>query len=162
MKEVLEPTKLEFNDDILSIEYESFSCVLDVNVGLDVDLCAEYEFFSFDPIQTDLLFESCKSKLVEFETIVTEIFDLDWTLVHFDAKRLVDSEPTIMPRPLIPNDTISWQMTCLLAGVKYIHLFPYWAQQFDRLKRPLTSALLLWWMYFFRIQLFTFYYFYVV
>ena len=28
------PTKLEFNDDILSIEYESFSCGFDVNVGL--------------------------------------------------------------------------------------------------------------------------------
>ena len=43
------PTKLEFNDDILSTEYESFSCGFDVNVSLDVDLCAEYASFSFDP-----------------------------------------------------------------------------------------------------------------
>ena len=44
---------MDFNDDILSIEYKSFSCGFDANVGLDVDLCAEYESFSFDPIQLD-------------------------------------------------------------------------------------------------------------
>ena len=38
--EVIEPTILDFKDDTLSIEYESFSCGFDVNVGLDVDLCA--------------------------------------------------------------------------------------------------------------------------
>jgi len=48
--EVIKPTKLKFNDVILSIEYESFSCGLDVNVGFDMDLCVEYEFSSFDPI----------------------------------------------------------------------------------------------------------------
>jgi len=71
----LEPTILDFDDDILSIEYESFSCGFDVNVSLDVDLCAEYESFSFDPIQTALLFENCNSTFVKFETIVTEKFD---------------------------------------------------------------------------------------
>ena len=45
--EVIEPTKLEFNNDILSVEYESFLCGFDVNVGLDVDLYAEYESFFF-------------------------------------------------------------------------------------------------------------------
>ena len=37
-EEEVEPTNLEFNDDILSIEYESFLYGFDVNVGLDVDL----------------------------------------------------------------------------------------------------------------------------
>jgi len=40
-EEVIEPTKLELHDDILSIEYESFSCGFDVNASLDVDMCAE-------------------------------------------------------------------------------------------------------------------------
>jgi len=44
-EETLEPTRLEFSDDILFIEYEYFSCGFDVNVGLDIDLCAEYEYF---------------------------------------------------------------------------------------------------------------------
>jgi len=48
--EVIEPTTLKFDDDILSIEYEYFSCGFNVTVGLDVDLRAEYESFSFDPI----------------------------------------------------------------------------------------------------------------
>jgi len=78
--EVIEPTILDFNDGILSIEYESFSCVFDVNVGLDVDLSTEYESFSFNPIQTDLLFESCGSKFIESETIVTENFA--WTRLY--------------------------------------------------------------------------------
>jgi len=41
-EKVIEPTKLEFNDGILSIQYKSFSYGFDVNVGLDVDLCAKY------------------------------------------------------------------------------------------------------------------------
>jgi len=55
-EETLEPPNWEFNDDILSIEYESFSCGFDVNVSFGADLCAEYESFSFEPIQPDLLF----------------------------------------------------------------------------------------------------------
>ena len=61
---------MEFNDDILSIEYKSFSCRFDANVGLDVDLCAEYESFSFSPMHPDFLFESHKYKFVESEAIV--------------------------------------------------------------------------------------------
>ena len=45
--EVLAPTTLKFDDDLVSIEYESFLCGFDVNVGLDVDLCAKYESFFF-------------------------------------------------------------------------------------------------------------------
>jgi len=45
--ELIEPTKLEFNDDTLFVKYESFSCGFDVNMGLNVDLYAEYESFFF-------------------------------------------------------------------------------------------------------------------
>ena len=48
-EKVIEPSNLQFDDDIFSVEYESISCGFDVNVGLDVDLSAEYESFSFDP-----------------------------------------------------------------------------------------------------------------
>jgi len=67
---------LKFNDDVLSIEYESFSCGFDVNVGLNENL-AEYEYFSFVPIHPDFLFESHKYELFESEAIVTEHFDFD-------------------------------------------------------------------------------------
>jgi len=77
LEEEDDPTNLEFHADILFVEYESFSCELNVNIGLDVDLCAEYESFSFNPIIPDLLVESHKSKFVESEAIVTENFDLD-------------------------------------------------------------------------------------
>ena len=79
-EEKIEPTILEFDDDVLFIEYESFLCGFDINVCLDVDLCAEYASFSFHPIQIDLLFKSCKSELVESESIATETSDLDQTL----------------------------------------------------------------------------------
>jgi len=75
--EVIEPINLEFADDILSIEYESFSYAFDVNVGFDVDLCAEYESFSFDHIPTDFLFEFCKSEFVESEMFVHMTLILD-------------------------------------------------------------------------------------
>jgi len=39
--EVTESTILDFDDDILFVEYEDFSCGFDVNVILHVDLCAE-------------------------------------------------------------------------------------------------------------------------
>jgi len=54
--EVTESTILDFDDDILSIEYESLSCGFDDIVSLNVDVCAEYESFSFDPVEADLLF----------------------------------------------------------------------------------------------------------
>jgi len=51
-------------------------------VVLEVDLRVEYESFSFDPIQADLLIESCKSKFVESKTIAAQNFDLDQTHTH--------------------------------------------------------------------------------
>ena len=42
-----------------------------------MDLCAEYESFSFDPIQADLLFKYYKSKIIESDNVVIENFDLD-------------------------------------------------------------------------------------
>jgi len=74
---ILKATRLDFSNDILSIEYEYFSCGFDVNVGLDVDLCAECESFSFDPIRIDLLFGHCESEFVEFESIANKKFALD-------------------------------------------------------------------------------------
>jgi len=66
-------------------------------VGLEVDLCVEYESFSFDPIQADVLFESCKSDFVEFVNVVPENFDLDQTHTHIDLKGLVDLGPSYLP-----------------------------------------------------------------
>ena len=57
-------------------------------------------FFSFDPIQTDLLFGNCKSEFVESESIANKKFALDQTLVHIAFNRLVDFAPTVLPRLL--------------------------------------------------------------
>jgi len=73
---VIEPTNFKFNDDILSVKYESFSCRFDVNEGLDVDICVKYESFSFVPIITDHLSESSKFGIVKSKTFVTNNFDL--------------------------------------------------------------------------------------
>jgi len=118
-----------------------------MNVSLDVDLCAEYESFSFDHIQADLLFESHKSQFIEPEAIVTEHFDLDQTHIHIDLKGLVDLGPSYLPRPVIHDDYISRLMTHFLATFECVYLFPDWAQQFGILKRVLTCAALLWWIY---------------
>jgi len=75
--EIIEPNKLEFNDTILSVEYELFSCGFDINNSFDKVFCVEYESFSFEPIITDLLFESHKSEFVESGNIIIENFDLD-------------------------------------------------------------------------------------
>jgi len=53
----IEPTKLEFNDDILSIEYESFACGFHDNGSFDEGFCLEYEYLLFEPITIDLLCE---------------------------------------------------------------------------------------------------------
>ena len=74
--EVTESTILDFDDDILSVEYEYFSCGFDVNVSLDVDLCAEYESFSFDSVQADCLYVYYKSKIVESNNVVIKNSDL--------------------------------------------------------------------------------------
>jgi len=44
-----EPITLEYDDDIFSIEYKSFSHGLDDDEGLNVGFYVEYESFSFDP-----------------------------------------------------------------------------------------------------------------
>ena len=41
-EEEVESTSLEFNDDIISVEYESFSCELVINESLDKGFCIEY------------------------------------------------------------------------------------------------------------------------
>ena len=101
---------MEFSDDILSVEYEYFSCGFDVNVSLDVDLYAEYESFSFDSVQADFLFEYCKSNIVKSNNVVIKNSDLSQTLVMFNVTRLVNFLPTILPRLLIHFDIISSQL----------------------------------------------------
>ena len=48
---------MDFDDNILYAEYESFSCGFDVTEGLDVGFYVEYESFSFDPVIPDFLFK---------------------------------------------------------------------------------------------------------
>ena len=83
--------------------------------------------FFFDPIQTNLLFKSCKSELVESEIIVIKNCVLDQTLAHFNIKRLVDFGSTVLLRPLIHDNLVSRQMTHLLANFNYVYLFDVWA-----------------------------------
>ena len=72
--DVTEPTILDFDDDILYAEYQSFSCGFDVIKGLDVGFHLEYESFSFDPIIPDLLFKLDDNLLyVEYESFSCEI-----------------------------------------------------------------------------------------
>jgi len=109
-------------------------------VGLEVDLRVEYESFSFDSIQADILFESCKSDFVESEAIATKNFDLDQTHTHIDLKGLVDLGPSDLPRPVIHDDYICRPMSHFLASFEYVYLFSNWAQQFDKLKRALSCV----------------------
>jgi len=74
--EIIETINSEFANDILSIEYEFFSYRFDVNVGLDVDLSAEHESFSFDLVPTGFLFKSCMSEFVESDTLMPMTFIL--------------------------------------------------------------------------------------
>lgn len=61
----------DFDDDIFSAKYESFSYGLDVTKGLNVDFHVEYESFSFDPVIPDLLFKSDDNILhIEYESFV--------------------------------------------------------------------------------------------
>jgi len=156
-QELVEPTNLDLDDAILYVEYESFSCEFDINKSLDECFYVEYESFSFDPISTDLLFESCKSEFVESKTFMPLTFVLEQTLVHSDNRRSVEFVPTILPKPFVHYDIVSRLITHLLANFKYICLFDVRAQKFDKLKLTLTCAALTWWMYSFWHQLFTFY-----
>jgi len=89
-----------------------------------VDLYAEYEFFSFDPIQADFLFESCKSDFVESEIIAIENFDVDQTHERIALKGLMDLGPIALLRQFIHDDPISRPMTHFLATFEYVYLFP--------------------------------------
>jgi len=67
--EITEPTILDFDGDILYVEYESFSCEFDVIEGLDLDFHVKYEAFSFDSIIPDLLFKLDDNILhIEYES----------------------------------------------------------------------------------------------
>jgi len=54
--EVTKLTILDFDDDILYVEYESFSCGFDITESLNLCFHVEYESFSFGPIIPALLF----------------------------------------------------------------------------------------------------------
>jgi len=141
---------------------ESFSCGFDVNEGLNVKTCAEYESFSFDPIITNHLFEPSKSEFLESETFVPIITNLDQTLEHAKIKRLVDLRLINVPRRLVHGDQLATLMTSLLACCEYICLFHDLAQQFDHLKRTLNCTTLIIWTYSFRFQHSDFYCFFVI
>jgi len=68
---------LKFYDDILYAEYESFSCGFDVNEGLAMCFCVQYESFSFDPIISDLILEKSKTEFLEYENCVLITIDFD-------------------------------------------------------------------------------------
>ena len=103
-EEVVEPINLEYDENILCVEYESFACGFDINESFDKGFCIECESFSFDPIITPLSFESHKSKFVKSENIATKNFASSQTLIHSDSKRLLDFGPTNLPRQLVLDD----------------------------------------------------------
>ena len=74
--------------------------------------------------------------------------------MHIELKELVDLGLTNLSRPFIHDDIRSRAMTHLLTTFKYVYPFSDWAQQFDKLKRALICAALLWWMYSIWCQLF--------
>jgi len=57
--------------------WKSFSYEFETDGSSDDGVCADYESFSFDPIQTDFLFEYYKSEFVKYEIISTKHFALD-------------------------------------------------------------------------------------
>ena len=62
-----EPTILDFDDSILSVEYESFSCGFDITASLDESFCVEYESFSFNPLIPS------ESFLVEYDSFCFDV-----------------------------------------------------------------------------------------
>jgi len=73
---VTELTMLDFDDDILYAEYESFSSGFDITKGLDVGFHVDYESFSFDSVTPNLLFKLDDNILyVEYESFSCE-FDI--------------------------------------------------------------------------------------
>ena len=110
-------------------------------------LMMDYESFSFDSIQTDFLFEYCKSEFVEPKIIVTKNFALDQTHAQMGLNRLVNFAPTILSRLFVHDDIVSRRMMSILTRSEYVHFLSDWAQLFDKLKQALTCALLARWMY---------------
>ena len=85
---MVEPTNLEFDDDIIYVEYEYFSYGLDENEALDVGFCVRYKSFSFDPIISDLIVEKSKSEFLESKNFVPITVNLDQTLEDIELKDL--------------------------------------------------------------------------
>jgi len=79
--------------------------------------------------------------------LIPMVAHFDQPPMRIELKGLVDLGPTVLPRPFIQDDHISRPMTSSLATFAYVCLFGIWAHQFDKLKRALTCAALLWWMY---------------
>ena len=137
----------KLDDNILPVEYESFSYEFETHGSSNDGFCVDYEPFSFDSIQTDFLFYYCKSDFVESEIIATKTFTLDQTHMHFGFNRLVKFAPLMLPRLLVYADIVSRPMISLLAHFECVNFLSDWAQLFDKLKRALTCALLARWMY---------------
>jgi len=133
-----------------------------------VDFYDEYEFlmrvsllnmnfFLLNPSKLTS-FKSCKSEFVKPDNLVIVNFDFEQTLTPFEIRRLMDFRSTILARLPIPGGNhISKPMTTLLANTEYICLIPNCVQLFDKWKRALTCAALIWWIYFFWYLLLYFY-----
>jgi len=104
-----------------------FFCEIDIHGSSDDGFCADHEFFSFDPIQTDFLFEYCKSKFVESEIIATRNFSLNQTHMQIGLNRLVNLAPAILPKLFIHDNIVSKPMTSILAYFEYVHFLSDWA-----------------------------------
>jgi len=83
------------------VEYESFSGEFETHGSSDDGVCADYESFSFDPIQTGFLFEYCKFDFVEPKMIATKNFALDKNYTQMGLNKLVKCAPPMLPRLLL-------------------------------------------------------------
>jgi len=138
-------------------EYECFSFGSDKIESLDVDLYVEYESFSFAPIITHHFYEAFKSDFFESKPFAPITVDLNHSLEYAKIKGPMNLGPTNVPRYFVHDYHSSRPMTHVLANFEYISLSDAWAQQFDKLKRALTCATLLLWMYYLCFQLSHFY-----
>ena len=111
-------------------------------------------FFWFHP--NWLPFWILQADYVESEIVVTKNFTLDQTLVAFDINGLVKCASSIWPKLLVHANIFSRPMTSPLVLFEYVHFLPDWAPLFDKLKRALTCALFIMWMYSIWFQLTTF------
>jgi len=137
---VISDLLFKLDNNILYVEYESFSYEFETHGSSNGGVYADYESFSFDSIQTEFLFEYCKSEFVESKIISTKNFALDQTHTHIGLSRLVKCAPAMLSKLLIYADIVSRPMTSILAHFEYVHFLSDWAQLFDKLKRVLTYA----------------------